>query len=172
MKNSRKKTSPIWQLPTDQLKDLVKECNSFSDVLKGIGLNNIGGNVRTLKLRLVHEEIDFSHIPIGYDSGKGLKRGVKRAFPLEDCLIENSTYGRGNVKRRLIQEKLIPYVCKECNQGEDWNGKKLVLVLDHKNGISNDHRLENLRFLCPNCNSQMPTFSGRNKAYKKIILRH
>jgi 5-methylcytosine-specific restriction endonuclease McrA len=34
--------------------------------------------------------------------------------------------------------------------------------LDHKNGIPNDNRLENLRFLCPNCHSQTDTFSRRN----------
>lgn len=46
-----------------------------------------------------------------------------------------------------------------------WNGKPLILTLDHRNGISNDHRLENLRWLCPNCNSQTETFCGRRKKY-------
>jgi 5-methylcytosine-specific restriction endonuclease McrA len=36
------------------------------------------------------------------------------------------------------------------------------MVLDHINGIPNDNRIENLRFLCPNCNSQTDTFAGRN----------
>jgi hypothetical protein len=36
------------------------------------------------------------------------------------------------------------------------------MVLDHINGVPNDNRLENLRFLCPNCNSQTDTFAGRN----------
>jgi predicted amidophosphoribosyltransferase len=36
------------------------------------------------------------------------------------------------------------------------------LVLDHINGIDNDHRLKNLRLLCPNCNSQTRTFAGKN----------
>jgi hypothetical protein len=42
------------------------------------------------------------------------------------------------------------------------------MVLDHINGVPNDNRLENLRFLCPNCNSQTDTFAGRNvKRVKK-----
>jgi 5-methylcytosine-specific restriction endonuclease McrA len=49
-----------------------------------------------------------------------------------------------------------------CGQQPMWNGKQLVLILDHINGINNDNRLENLRLLCPNCNSQTPTFAGRN----------
>jgi 5-methylcytosine-specific restriction endonuclease McrA len=34
--------------------------------------------------------------------------------------------------------------------------------LDHINGVRDDHRLENLRMLCPNCHSQTPTYGGRN----------
>ena len=45
------------------------------------------------------------------------------------------------------------------------NGKPLVLQLDHINGISNDNRIENLRFLCPNCHAQTESFAGRNKRY-------
>lgn len=47
--------------------------------------------------------------------------------------------------------------------------KELILELDHINGIRNDNRLENLRFLCPNCHSQTPTFKGRNKTKNKKV---
>jgi hypothetical protein len=39
--------------------------------------------------------------------------------------------------------------------------------LDHINGIRNDHRISNLRFLCPNCDSQTSTFCGKNKHIPK-----
>lgn len=55
------------------------------------------------------------------------------------------------------------YKCEICGMDGIWNGKPLVLVLDHINGNPNDNRYENLRFVCPNCNSQLPTFTGRNK---------
>ena len=42
-------------------------------------------------------------------------------------------------------------------------GEVLSLHLDHINGNNLDHRIENLRLLCPNCHSQTSTYSGKNK---------
>ena len=40
--------------------------------------------------------------------------------------------------------------------------KKMALELDHINGINNDNRLENLRWLCPNCHAITDTYAGKN----------
>ena len=64
----------------------------------------------------------------------------------------------------MIKNNILENKCDICNQIPFHNGKKLVLALDHINGINNDNRLENLRLLCPNCHSQTSTFGGgRNK---------
>lgn len=84
------------------------------------------------------------------------------AFSLEQALCENSSYHRGHLKARLLREGHLKNECSLCSQPPFWKGEPLVLVLDHINGVRNDHRFENLRLLCPNCNSQTPTFSGRN----------
>ena len=44
----------------------------------------------------------------------------------------------------------------------EWINGKLVLELDHINGDHTDNRIENLRFLCPNCHSQTETFRSKN----------
>jgi hypothetical protein len=44
-----------------------------------------------------------------------------------------------------------------------WNDKPIKLILDHRNGNNSDNRTENLRFLCPNCESQLDTRGGANK---------
>lgn len=44
-----------------------------------------------------------------------------------------------------------------------WNGKPLKPILDHVNGNNSDNRTKNLRLLCPNCDSQLPTRGGANK---------
>lgn len=98
-------------------------------------------------------------------SGKGLKKNSQppSTRPFEDILVEHSTYSSThNLKRRLIRAGLLEEKCVWCGLTDTWNGKMLVLQLDHINGISNDHRLENLRLLCPNCHSQTETYCARN----------
>ena len=48
--------------------------------------------------------------------------------------------------------------CTECS----WNGKELVLELEHIDGNAMNNKEENLSLLCPNCHSQTPTYKGRN----------
>lgn len=61
------------------------------------------------------------------------------------------------LKTRLLKEGLLEEVCALCGQLPTWNGKPLVLQLDHENGIPWDNRLSNLRILCGHCHSQQPT---------------
>ena len=79
-----------------------------------------------------------------------------------------NTVKRYYVKWREQQNPPIPLRCDEpiCKYYQEpliWNGKELRLVLDHINGVSGDNRPKNLRFLCPNCNSQQPTHGGGNR---------
>ncbi|WP_296683441.1 hypothetical protein [Flavobacterium sp.] len=70
---------------------------------------------------------------------------------------------RGQLKRFIVKNNIIPYICDECKCDDNWRGKKMPLILDHKNGIRDDNRLDNLRFLCSNCDSIQDTYKGRNK---------
>ena len=83
--------------------------------------------------------------------------------PMSEILVKNSKYlNRYRLKIRIVNEGYLEYRCIECNNIGEWNGKILSLHLDHKNGINNDNRIENLRFLCPNCHSQTDTYAGKN----------
>lgn len=69
---------------------------------------------------------------------------------------------RSNALRKLvIRNELLDYCCAECGITE-WRDRPLRLHLDHINGVSNDNRLENLRFLCPNCHDQTETWGAPN----------
>lgn len=41
-----------------------------------------------------------------------------------------------------------------------WNGQEMMPILDHKSGNAADNRVENLRLLCPNCDSQQTETRG------------
>jgi len=95
-------------------------------------------------------------------SGKGTRK--KRLYATKDILEgKHPNFPRGALKARLIKEDYIKYECVWCGIADAWYDKPIVLHLDHINGISNDHRLENLRLLCPNCHSQTDTWCGRTK---------
>lgn len=124
---------------------------------------------------------DWSRVQAYYDTGRSRqecmdhfgfsknawtnarKRGAittrKYRTGLEEYLVQ--TKCRTWVKRRLLDEGLLKDRCYECGITH-WHGQKLALHLDHVNGGGLDHRIENLRMLCPNCHSQTDTFGWRN----------
>ena len=53
--------------------------------------------------------------------------------------------------------------CAVCGLGNTWNNMPIHLILDHINGIPNDWSINNIRLVCPNCDSQLPTFKAKNK---------
>jgi len=96
--------------------------------------------------------------------GKGTKREwlKQRAIPLDEILSGiHPQYQTFKLKNRLIEAGLKTNACEECGVFE-WNDKPLMCELDHINGDSKDHRLENLKMLCPNCHSQTSTFRAKN----------
>ena len=90
-------------------------------------------------------------------------------YPIEEVFIENSTYARNCLKKRILSNNLIEYICACCGLGPEWNGKPMTLILDHINGINNDNRLENLRFVCSNCDCQLDTYKSRNIIKQKVV---
>ena len=67
---------------------------------------------------------------------------------------------RGQAIRYLTEK--YGYKCSICGIS-DWQGKHLTLVVDHINGNSSDNRVENVRLLCPNCDSQTITYKNRQR---------
>jgi hypothetical protein len=102
---------------------------------------------------------------VAWNKGKTLGRNPSwdEKFPLEKILVEGSTYPRHSLKERIIRASLIEYKCSICGLGPEWLGKPMPLILDHINGINNDNRLMNLRFVCSNCDTQLPTYKSKNK---------
>jgi hypothetical protein len=93
---------------------------------------------------------------------KGISRYRTPDIKLEDILEgKHPQYQTFKLKNRLFKEGLKINQCEECGISE-WNGKPLKCELDHVNGDRTDHRLKNLKIVCPNCHSQTETFRAKN----------
>ena len=84
-------------------------------------------------------------------------------IPISEILEGKHPYYQTlKLKKRLIKEGIKKNECEICKISE-WNGKSLSMQLDHIDGDSHNHKLENLRMTCPNCHSQTETYCGKNK---------
>jgi len=147
------------------LEVLVKNSITKTQLLSKLGLRHVGGNFYTINKYLKLYNIDISHFNPYYKNDIS-RFSKKKQKSLDEILVENSTYSRTNLKRRLYKENLKQPKCELCGQDENWNGKHMSLILDHINGVWNDNRIENLRIVCPNCNATLDTHAGKNN--KKI----
>lgn len=143
----------------------VKNSASISEVLRYFEVpHNQGYYHKIFHFEIKRLNLDIKHMNLKLKSNRFKQRLIH-----EQIFCENSKVDRATVKKRIIKEGLLPYKCFKCGIN-NWCEEQLSLHLDHINGISNDHRIDNLRFLCPNCHSQTPTYSGKN--VKQSHIKH
>lgn len=150
--------SIVWTMEEDKFRDLISRHKHFVNILEELGYARTSGSMTKIVAKRIKElGINTSHMKKSHTKG-----GVP-TIKIEDILKKDSSYSNITIlKKRLVLLNLLEYKCIICGNIGEWNERKLVLQLDHINGVHNDHRLENLRFLCPNCHTQTSTFSGRN----------
>lgn len=144
----------IWNKKIYAREDIVNaasKVDSINKLISELGLNHSSKSHRALRQYVEQEGIFITPFV------------SPKRIPDELVFVKDSPYvnNRVNVKQRYLAMG-YPNVC-ECGQGPEWNGKILVLQLDHINGKNDDHRIENLRILCPNCHTQTPTYAGRRR---------
>lgn len=74
-----------------------------------------------------------------------------------------TTFGGVNSRIRHYQSGATIPKCRFHTEPLEWNRRPFKLILDHIDGNSSDNRPEMLRFLCPNCDAQLPTRGGGNR---------
>ena len=144
--NSRMKQNHINKFTDQDLIDQYKKTPTLSKLSHYFGVPDVTIWRRAKKLGL-----DFK---IG---------GFSNKISLEEILDgKHPHYQTLKLKKRLISDGIMENKCSDCGI-ESWQGKELVLHLDHIDGDNHNHSLVNLRLLCPNCHSQTDTWCGRNK---------
>lgn len=154
-------TNKIYEITDEQFVELIKSSTNISEVLFKLGYT-VKGN--SWGFSNVRRRMDDLNIPMSAFKGKSamIQSSRKKDLTAEMLFKENCKHNRNCLRRFIIKNDLLPYKCAICG-AKEWNGKTLSLELDHINGINNDNRLENLRFLCPNCHSQTTTYGSRNQ---------
>ena len=156
------------------LEKIINESKTFREVLIKTGKSDHSSQYKILHRKIKEFGFNTSHF---LSPKEVMKRNheekilIKKEF--SEIFCENSLASRSILKKRFLE--INKNECKECGQNDIWRGKKLTLILDHKNGINNDNRIENLRLLCPNCNGTLDTncvgFNGVIKREEKNKLK-
>ncbi len=159
--------SDIETMEVGKLNDIVKQCLTYKDFFHKFYSFKDHNDYTSKGSRCINEIRDIlNNKGISTDHFK-----KKNEISNEEIFIENSPYPRSDLRIRVLRDNLKEYVCVWCGLHDFYNGKKLTLQLDHINGIPDDNRLDNLRWLCPNCHSQTDTYMGKNAAGKRIVSK-
>lgn len=151
------------------LEEACKNSYSYRQVLILSGRSpDGGGNVKLLKQKIKEFGIDVSHFK-SQGWSKGLTKedepclGGKEKYTLQQVFVQNSPVTQAVLRRYVQRHNMIEYKCAFCGNTGVWLDTKISLELDHINGINDDNRIENLRYLCPNCHAITDTYCGKNK---------
>ena len=161
-------SSRLRKISTEDIQDLLNSSTSLSNVIGKLGICVKPNYLNMLKTIINARHLDLSKMEENRINSNCGGRGHKK-FNRESILCENSKCTRKTLKEFIISNNVLEYKCAECPIISTHNNKPIVLQLDHINGISDDNRLENLRWLCPNCHSQTETFAGRNAVRVKKV---
>jgi 5-methylcytosine-specific restriction endonuclease McrA len=148
--------------------EAVKNNTTICGVLRDLGLKPQGSNYKTIKNVFHQLGIDTSHFNQDYSNNLRRARECRKQPTKEELFVSNGLYkDTKHIKRYILKYKLLDYECSICKLTH-WLDSPLSLHIDHINGVSTDNRIENLRFLCPNCHSLTDTYCGKNN--KKMPL--
>lgn len=87
-----------------------------------------------------------------------------------DPSIMRANYSPSNFKLDILREQ--GEVCAICGMKPEWNNKPLVFILDHIDGHASNNKRDNLRCICPNCDSQLDTYKSKNKCGERSYYRY
>lgn len=148
-------TDAPYQRPfytVDQVQNAVDKSRTWSMLCLTLGKSLCTFNFRSLQKFTRENNIDVSHFESN-PTGRKIP-----TYTIETALVEDSKLSRSSLNWFLSKHGLRKFSCEICNIPDEWNNMSLKLEVDHINGVNNDNRVTNLRWVCPNCHSQTPTY--------------
>ncbi|MEU5301517.1 HNH endonuclease signature motif containing protein [Streptomyces noursei] len=147
------------------LQAAVSASTNMCEVLRHLGLEAVGGHHTHISRRIRAYGIDTSHFAPAVRTER--MRFNQRRRTADEILV-NATSAHAartpNARlKRAMRELGADERCALCGIGPVWQGEPLPLEVDHVDGNWRDNRIENLRFLCPNCHSTTDSYRGRGK---------
>lgn len=141
-----------------ELKFLVEQSSSYKELLLLLGYSSTGGNsYKIVKNRLEKYSISTEH----FEEKVNMVRNEDNVF------CAGSTASQATLRSWYFKGNYSPYQCSLCGIKE-WQGKPLTFTLDHIDGDNTNNVLSNLRWICPNCDRQLPTYSvGKKRLEEK-----
>lgn len=135
-----------------EVKQLVSESVNMTELAKKLGYKS------KCCFTIIRQYCEKNAISLSHFTG--LSRD-QHHYKDGEVFCVNSSASQQTLRRKY-KEINPPKNCAICGQPNIWNGRSLNLVLDHINGQNHDNRLENLRWVCPNCDHQLETFCAKN----------
>lgn len=154
----------------ENLEILVKESFSLAEVLRKLGLRDVGSNFITLKKYINKYNLNTEHFT-GQLWNKGKTEAIDKRvgkLNIEKVFNNEIPIKTSNLKEKLFILGYKEKKCESCGVGTEWNGKPLVLELHHIDGNHFNNSIDNLQILCPNCHSQTETFRSWSRKKKNL----
>jgi predicted RNA-binding Zn-ribbon protein involved in translation (DUF1610 family) len=164
MRLKTKRHKLLRTVTSAELKSAVEKAQCVYDVMRELACSYSGYNAKVVAKMIAAANLKTNHFLTaeGLYKRTAQKNASRIMFPKEVVFCEKSRVCQNTLVSRFKKLELVDYVCKRCGQEPIWNNHSLTLQLDHINGVCNDNRVRNLRWLCPNCHTQTNTFARKN----------
>jgi len=130
---------PVDDIPLNILKEATKNVKNKSNLEIKLYGSHKTGRANALKKRLLKEGINIEH----WTNARIKKPWISKQK--KTCNIEKLSHTQ--LRKRIIKDKLIAYICFICKSKPMWENKPLTLHLDHIDGNNKNNKLPNKKIL-------------------------